>query len=288
MGTIGKQTFGRTGHASTRVIFGAAALGTVTQDEADQTLDVLLEYGINHIDTAASYGESELRIGPWMASHRGDFFLATKTGERTYEKARDEFRRSLDRLRVDQVDLLQLHALIDPEEFEIALGPGGALEAALEAREQGLVRFIGVTGHGTTIARMHLRALERFDFDSVLLPLNFPMMQNAQYAQDFRELLAVCQERQVAVQTIKGVTRGPWGEKTSSRATWYEPLEDQKALDLAVAYVLGTEGVFLNTAGDIYLLPRILEAATRFEQAPSDDEMADLAERMGMLPLFTS
>ncbi|MHB1294067.1 MAG: aldo/keto reductase [Anaerolineae bacterium] len=288
MGTIAKQEFGRTGHMSTQVIFGAAALGSVSQAEADQTLDVLFAYGINHIDTAASYGDSELRIGPWMAQHRKDFFVATKTGERTYDKARDQIHKSLERLRVDSVDLLQLHALIEPEEWETALGPGGALEAAIEAREQGLVRFIGVTGHGTTIARMHLRALERFDFDSVLLPLNYPMMQNPQYAADFNELLGVCRQRRVAVQTIKSVTRGPWGEKSASRATWYEPLEDQRALDLTVAYVLGTDGVFLNTAGDIHILPRVLEAATRFEHAPSERDMAELAERMGMVPLFTS
>ena len=162
---IPTETFGRTGHRSTRAIFGAAALSAVTQAEADRTMELLLRSGVNHIDTAASYGDSELRLGPWMERHRADFFLATKTGERTSQAAYDQIRRSLERLRVDHVDLIQLHNLVDPTEWETALGPGGALEAAIRAREEGLVRFIGVTGHGITVAAMHRRALERFDFE---------------------------------------------------------------------------------------------------------------------------
>ena len=283
---IAKQPFGRTGHMSTRALFGAAALGKVSQAEADRTLEVLLEYGINHIDTAASYGDAELRIGPWMAEHRGDFFLATKTGERTYQKARDEIRRSLERLQVDQVDLIQLHNLVDPAEWEVAMGPGGALEAAIEARDEGLVRFIGVTGHGTTIPAMHLRSLERFDFDSVLLPYNYPMMQNPTYAANVEKLLGLCQQRNVAVQTIKSIARGPWGEKPRGRNTWYEPLEDQADIDRAVHWVLSRPGIFLNTAGDIHLLPRVLDAASRFEAALADEAMAAVAAQREMTPLF--
>jgi aryl-alcohol dehydrogenase-like predicted oxidoreductase len=208
---IEKIPFGRTGHTSTRTLFGAAALGGVTQAEADRTLAVLLDYGVNHIDTAASYGESELRIGPWMGEHRQNFFLATKTGERSYEKAREEIYRSLERLQVDSVDLIQLHNLVDPDEWDEAMGEDGALQAAIEARAEGIVRFIGVTGHGTTVAAMHKKSLEHFDFDSVLLPYNYWMMQNPQYTADFEMLLAMCQERNVAVQTIKSITRGPWG-----------------------------------------------------------------------------
>ncbi|MDF3043224.1 MAG: aldo/keto reductase, partial [Thermomicrobiales bacterium] len=221
---IPTESFGRTGHQSTRAIFGAAALSAVTQAEADRTMELLLRYGVNHIDTAASYGESELRLGPWMERHRADFFLATKTGERTSQAAYDQIRRSLERLRVDQVDLIQLHNLVDPAEWVTTLGPGGALEAAIRAREEGLVRFIGVTGHGVTVAAMHTRALERFDFDSVLLPYSYPMMQNPGYAADFEELVAHCQQRGVAVQTIKAITRAPWGERPQTTATWYEPL----------------------------------------------------------------
>ncbi len=283
---IEKQMFGRTGHMSTRTVFGAAALSSVTQEQADRTLDLLLEYGVNHIDTAASYGDSELRIGPWMGSYRDQFFLATKTGERTYEKSRDEFHRSLERLRVDSVDLLQLHYLVDAEEWEVAMGPGGALEAAVEAREQGLVRFIGVTGHDTTVAAMHLRSLERFDFDSVLLPFSYVMMQNPQYAADFDALMEVCRERNVAVQTIKSLVRRPWGDRPQTRNTWYEPLEDQVAIDRTVHWVLGQPGIFLNTVGDIHVLPKVLDAADRFEARPSEEAMQEELARLDMAPLF--
>ena len=215
---IEKRPFGRTGHMSTFTIFGAAALGSVSQADADRTLDVLLEYGVNHIDTAASYGDAELRIGPWMRTHRKDFFLATKTGDRTYEAAKASIHRSLERMRVEQVDLIQLHSLAHPDEWDVAMGPGGALEACIEAREQGLVRFIGVTGHGFTIAAMHRRALQRFDFDSVLLPYNVTMMENEVYEHDFELLLKTCAERNVAVQTIKGILRGPWATTDATAA----------------------------------------------------------------------
>jgi len=284
--TIEKRPFGCTGHMSSVTLFGAAALGDVTQEEVDRTLDLLLEYGVNHIDVAASYGDAELRIGPWMPRYRDQFFLATKTGERDYAAARDEIHRSLDRLQTDHVDLIQLHALFHPDEWEQAMGPGGALEAAIEAREQGLARYIGVTGHGLTVAAMHLRSLERFDFDSVLLPYSYVMMQNERYAQDFERLMAVCQARNVAVQTIKSLARGPWATKPHTRATWYEPLEDQADIDVAVHWVLGRPGIFLNTTGDIHLLPKVLDAAARFQARPSDKEMAAVVERERMSALF--
>jgi aryl-alcohol dehydrogenase-like predicted oxidoreductase len=283
---ITQQPFGRTEHMSTRALLGAAAFGQVTQAEADATLELALSYGINHVDTAASYGESELRLGDWIGRHGRPFFLATKTGERTAARAREGIRRSLERLRVDQVDLIQLHSLSDPQEWETALGPGGALEAAIEAREQGLVRYIGVTGHGWTIAAMHRRALERFDFDSVLLPWSYIMAQNAQYRADFEALLTVCQQRNVAVQTIKSIVHAPWGDEPHTRATWYKPLEDQAAIDGAAHWVLGHPGLFLNTVGDIHVLPKVLEAVDRFQAAPTDEEMqADVAQ-WGLRPLF--
>lgn len=283
---ITTQPFGKTGHMSTRTLFGAAALSEVTQQEADQTLEVLLKYGVNHIDTAASYGDAELRIGPWMPKHRDKFFLATKTGERTYEKAHDEIRRSLERLQVTQVDLIQLHNLIEPEEWEMALGNHGALKAAIEAREEGLVRFIGVTGHGVTAPAMHLRALERFEFDSVLLPCNYMMFQNPQYKADFQKLAVVCQERRVAVQTIKSIARGPIGDKPKVHAVWYDPLTEDHAIQRAVHWVLGQPYVFLNTAGDIHLLPKVLEAATNFQSAPADEVMQADVKQLGMMALF--
>ncbi len=279
--------FGRTGHESTGTIFGAAALWGATDEEAAPVLELLLEHGVNHIDTAAAYGRSERRVGAWMERHRDAFFLATKTGERTYEKARAQFDHSLERLRVESVDLLQLHNLVDEAEWETAMGPGGALEAAIEAREQGRTRFIGVTGHGVLVARMHARSLERFPFDSVLLPYNYSMMQNPQYAADFLALESVCAERGVAMQTIKGITLGPWGEKSHTHGTWYEPFAEQADIDRAVRWVLGRPGVFLNTAADIGLLPRVLDAASRFEGRPSDEEMAAMASTRQMAPLFS-
>lgn len=271
---------------STVTLFGAAALGSVTQAEADRTLDLLLAYGVNHIDTAASYGDAEMRIGPWMAHHRKNFFLATKTGERTYAKAKAELHRSLERLRVDSIDLIQLHALVHPDEWDTAMGPDGALEACVEAREQGLVRFIGVTGHGRTIAAMHRRSLTRFDFDSVLLPYSYTMMRDEVYEHDFEMLVKTCQERNVAVQTIKSITRGPWATTERSRSTWYQPLEDPADIDVAVQWVIGRPGIFLNTVGDIHLLPKVLEAAARFERRPTDAEMKAVVEQQHMTALF--
>ena len=283
---IATLPFGRTGHESTRIIFGAAALSRVSQADADRTMELLLDHGINHIDTAASYGEAEVRLGPWLAEHRDRFFVATKTGERTATAAADEIRRSLDRLRIDQVDLIQLHNLVDAGEWAVALGPGGALEAAIQAREEGLVRFIGVTGHGLTVAAQHHRSLERFPFDSVLLPYNYPLMQNPDYAADFEAVAGICAARNVAIQTIKAITRAPWGERPKNAATWYEPLRDQEAIDLAVHWVLGREGVFLNTVGDIELLPRVLDAASRFRQQPAPEQMRQLSDRWQLEPLF--
>jgi aryl-alcohol dehydrogenase-like predicted oxidoreductase len=283
---IAQSFFGRTGHLSTRVIFGAYAVAYSTQSDADRALDLLLRYGINHIDTAFSYGESELRVGPWMKRYRNQFFLATKTGERTYQRAKEGIHRSLDRLQTDHVDLIQFHHLVEPDEWEVALGPGGALEAAVEAREQGLVRFIGVTGHEIAIAEMHLRSLARFDFDSVLLPCNYPIMQNPRYAANFERVVALCQERNVAVQTIKGIQRRAWGDRTPTYATWYEPLLEPADIDLAVGYVLGRPGLFLNSAGDLTLLPKILDAAERFKQVPPELEMQALADRLEMSSMF--
>ncbi|MHA1914838.1 MAG: aldo/keto reductase [Promethearchaeota archaeon] len=283
---ISKQKFGNTGHASTRVIFGAAALGNVTQGEADQTLEILLKYGINHIDTAAGYGDSELRIGPWMEKHRNEFFLATKIFRRSYQEAWDQINLSLERLQVSSVDLMQIHNLTDPRSWEKVMGPEGALKAIIEAHEQGLVKNIGVTGHGFTVAAMHLRSLERFEFDSVLLPYNYIMMQNLQYSKEFDNLLKLCRERHIAVQTIKSLARRPWGKKKRIRATWYEPFEDQIDIDLAVHWVLKREGIFLNTSSDIHLLPKILDAASRFEIEPSEEEMRKKATQLEMKPIF--
>ncbi|HEX7216598.1 MAG TPA: aldo/keto reductase [Methylomirabilota bacterium] len=283
---IERRPFGRTGHQSTVTLFGAAALARVSQDEADRALEVLLRYGVNHIDTAARYGDSEVRIGPWMARHRRDFFLATKTGSRGAREAREDLHRSLERLKVDSVDLIQLHSLAHPDDWDRAMGPSGALEALVEAKQQGLVRAIGVTGHGWTIAAMHRRSLARFDFDSVLLPYNYFMDQSPRYREAFEEVAAICRERNVAVQTIKGIARGAWGAADRTHATWYQPLERQEDIDRAVHWVLGRPGIFLNTAGDLALLPRVLDAASRFQRRPSDEAMTALHDATRMSSLF--
>ncbi len=283
---IEQAPFGRTGHRSSRVLFGAAALGRMRQERADELLEVLLEFGVNHLDTAADYGDSELRLAPWLAAHPGQFFLATKTSARTRDGAWASLERSLERLGVDRVDLLQLHNLVEPDEQERALGPGGALEALVQARDEGLVRFLGVTGHGTRIAGAHRRSLERFDFDSVLLPWNFALLRDDGYRRDVDALLATCAERDVAVQAIKGVARRRWAEGDGPRFAWYEPLPPGPALERAVRAVLAQPRLFLNSSSDARLLRPTLEAATAGGPAPTDSELADDAAELDVRPLF--
>jgi len=278
--------FGRTGHLSSRILFGAAALGKVSQDDADRTLDVLLQYGINHIDTAASYGDAELRIAPWLKRNPNHFFVATKSGARRAPQAKEELHRSLDRLGVDHVDLWQLHNLADPIEWDHALSPGGALDAAIEARQQGLVRFVGVTGHGAQIAATHRRSLTRFDFDSALLPYNYSMMQNRYYAENFEALLADCAAHNRAVQTIKSIACRPRMGRPCNATTWYEPLTDPRDISLAVHWAMGREGIFINSAGDTGLLPNFLKAASEFQNRTSDAEMSQMHQRLVIEPLF--
>ncbi len=284
---IAKLPFGRTGHQSTRTLFGAAALSDVSQEDADHTIDVLLKYGVNHFDVAASYGDAELRLGPWIQTHRKDIFLASKTGERTYTSARDQIHHSLERLRTDYLDLIQLHAVVEDAELKTATGPGGALEAAIEARQQGLVRYIGITSHTLHAPVIHLTALEKFDFDSVLLPCNYMLMQNVVYRSNFEALLSVCKEKNVAVQLIKTAQRRPWGDQPHFSATWYEPFNDQPSLDLAIHWALSIPEIFINTAGDIHILPMVLDAANRYEAAPSDQEMQALMRTQETIPLWS-
>ena len=284
---IPKFNFGRTGHSSTRIIFGAYALSEATQLEADSILEILQENGVNHIDAAPNYGDAEERVGPWMEQHREKFFLATKTRKRTYEGAQKDLQRSLKRLRVDYVDLWQMHGLTNPAGWETAMGSGGALKAFIEAREKGLVRFLGVTGHGSKAPRMHKRSLEHFDFDTVLLPFSYWLMQKPRYAADFKELLEVCHKRKVGVQTIKSLARRPWEKRPKTYNTYYEPLDTQKAIGNSVRWVLDNPEIFLITAGDMQLLPKILEAANRVEKCPSDHEMIAMIEELDIRPIFS-
>lgn len=284
---IERIPFGRTGHHSSRVIFGAAALGGMKPERAEKTLELLDEFGLNHIDTAASYGDSELRLAPFLQTRRADFFLATKTGQRTGDKARAELERSLERLGVDQVDLIQLHNLAQERDWETAFGPGGAVAALQQARQEGLVKHIGITGHGTYIAEMHSKSLAAFAFTSVLLPYNFSMMSTPEYAADFEALYDQCQAQQIAVQTIKAVARRRWVEgDADKRFSWYKPIRDPEPLKRAVHYVLARPGLFLNTTSDATLLPAVLQAASEPLEPPTAAQMAADQIAQDIEPLF--
>lgn len=282
-----RRPFGSTGHLSSRVIFGAAALGSMDQQRADAVLATMLAGGINHIDTAAGYGDSEERLRPFLAAHRTEVFLATKTGERTGEAARAELERSLTRMGVDSVDLIQLHNLVEPDEWEVAHAPGGALEAMVQARAEGLVRFIGVTGHGIRIPSMHVRSLEVFGYDSVLAPYNQMMMADARYAADFERLVGMCVDRGVAIQTIKSAARRRWpADSTDPHYAWYQPLPASPALDRAVAFTLCRDELFLNSSSDARLLQPIIDAASRPVFPPSAADLAADATEWEMAALF--
>lgn len=285
---IAKKAFGRTKHLSSRILFGAFALSNATPKEADEMLEMIIRFGINHIDTAPSYGHSELSIGPWMKTHRDQFFLATKTEGRTYKTAMDELYQSLERLQVEAVDLWQMHNIINQEQWETAMKPGGAIDALLEAKKRGLTKYIGITGHGLAAPRRHLQSLERYDFDTVLLPYNFSLMQNEQYAADFDQLEKVCLERNVAIQTIKAIAKGIRPEHQSAQHnTWYAPIDDDEGIQLAVNWVLGNENVFLNTAGDKTLLEKTLKVASQFTVQPDDATMLKSMSNNGITPLFS-
>ena len=276
---IPKLPFGRTGHISTRLLFGAAAFINITQKEADQTMELVMKAGINHIDTANIYGLSQERLGPWMKKYRDHFFLASKTVQRTYAQAKAEIQRSLDLLQTDRLDLMQLHMVIEEKDFETALGPGGALEALNDARSEGLVRYIGITSHNLPAPRMERRALEVFDFDSVLLPWNYMFKQNSAYRAEYEALRATCAERNVAFQIIKTAQCGVWEEgEARTNATWYKPFETQADMDLATHWALADPGVFLNTISNIAYLPMVIDAAHRFKEGPSDEQMAALVK----------
>ena len=287
---IATAPFGPTGHRSSRVIFGAAALGAMGQERADTTIDLVTRAGVNHIDTAASYGDSELRLAPWLQDHRDEVFLATKTGERTGPGARAELERSLARLGVDRVDLVQLHNLVEDDEWETAFAPGGAVEALARARDEGLVGHLGVTGHGLRIAGMHLRSLDAFPFASVLLPYSPVLVRDPGYRDDFARLRTACAERGLAVQTIKAVARRRWADDDPSRRfSWYEPLRDEAAIERAIRFVLAEPDLFLNTTSDATLLPTVLDVVAALPDPvvrPPDDELeADIA-RLGVEPIF--
>ena len=286
---ISRLEFGRTGHRSSRIIFGSWALNNATQEKADNTMQMLERYGVNSIDTAPRYGNAEKVIGSWLAKKRNDYFIATKTRSRSYQGALKDLEQSLKNLQVEHVDLLQMHGLTNPTGWEKAMGPGGALEAFLEARDNGLVRFLGVTGHGNQAPSMHKRSLERFNFDSVIIPYNYVMMQNPRYAAEFDDLVEICRESNVAIQTIKSIARRSWGDHPKTHNTYfYEPLEQHSAIDKSVHWALGLNDSFVISVGDLELLPRVLDAASRYEKQPSKTEMIELTTKFDVQSIWAS
>ena len=284
---IERIPFGTTGHQSSRAIFGAAALGAMKQDRADRTLELIQQWGLNHIDVAASYGDAELRLAPWLKHYRDSVFLASKTGHRTYEKAKKQIHASLERMQVDQIDLIQMHNLTQADQWETAMGSGGAMEALLEAKEQGLVRFLGVTGHGTYAPAMHLQSLEAYPFDSILVPYNYAMMQQPQYADDFNALYNMCQDRGVAMQTIKSIAARRWqDDDEEKRFSWYRPITDADAMKRAIDFVLSRENLFVNTSSDATLLERSLDAIAQPIAEVDLALLAEDAQRFGVEALF--
>ena len=281
------RRFGRSGHMSTVAVFGAAALSQVTQAEADAAMEQVIVAGVNHIDVAPSYGIAEERLGPWMPRERDRFFLGCKTMERTKAGAAAEMRRSLERLQVESFDLYQIHAITSFEELDSVTRPGGALEAILEARQAGLTRYIGITGHGVNTPAIFLEALRRFDFDSVLFPINFVQYANPVFRQNAEELLRQCDARDVGTMIIKSITSGPWGERTKAYNTWYLPFDDLEHIQQAVNFVLSRPVTGLCTAGDIRLLPLVLQAFENYTPMAVAEQEALIASASEYEPLFS-
>ena len=280
------RRFGRTGHMSTVAIFGAAALSGVSQEEADRAMEQIIEAGVNHIDVARSYGEAELRIGPWMPRERGRFFLGSKTTERTREGAWKELQETLQRLQIETLDLYQCHAVTTMEELDKVTMKGGALETLVQARDEGLTKYLGITGHGVDAPKIYLEALRRFDFDSVLFPLNFVQMGNPEYRKYAEELIAVCKAQDVGTMIIKHVTRGPWGDKPHTATTWYEPFDKMDEIQKGINFALSYEVTGICTPGDTRILPLALKACENFTRLNTDEleEMIKSGEQYE--PLF--
>jgi len=280
------RRFGRTGHMSTVAVFGAAAFWEISQADADKVMESVIEAGINHIDVAPSYGQAEVRIGPWMPRERARFFLGCKTGERTREGAWKEMQASLKRLQTETFDLYQFHAITTMEELDAITMKGGALEAFVEARQEGLTKFIGITGHGADAPQIYLEALRRFDFDSVMFPLNFVQFANPEFRKYAEELIATCNAKDVGTLIIKSVTKAPWGERAHTATTWYEPFDKSDEIQRAVNFVLSHEVTGLCTAGDTRVLPLVLNACENFSRL-SKDEMEQMIKSAGQFePLF--
>ena len=281
-----KRRFGRTEHMSTLAVFGAVALGRLEQSMADQVIQKMINAGINHIDIAPSYGEAELRLGPWMPRIREDFFLGCKSTERTKEGLINEFHESLGRLRVDRFDLYQLHAVTSMAELDQCMGDGGALEGAIEMREQGLTRFIGITGHGMQAPRIFIDALSRFDFDSVLFPIYPALFADDEYRASALALLDLCEEKDVGVMAIKAIAKEPWGKVDHTHHTWYKPFEEQETIQRNINFVLSYKLTHICTAGDYRLLDDVYDACENFEPMSTKERQAVIEQQSDLELIF--
>lgn len=272
-----KRRFGRSGHMSTVAIFGAAAFYEISQEDADRVMEQVIAAGINHIDVAPSYGQAEERIGPWMKREREHFFLGCKTQERTSAGAWNELHQSLKRLNTKSFDLYQCHAVTTMAELDAVTMKGGALEAFEKARREGLTKYIGITGHGANAPEIYLEALRRFDFDSVLFPLNFVQVANEDYHRHAKELISVCRAKDVGTMVIKAITKAPWGERQHTATTWYEPFEDPEMIQKAVNFALSYEVTGLCTVGDVRVLPLMIQACENYMQL-NHEQMEEMIE----------
>ena len=281
------RRFGRTGHMSTIAIFGVAAFWEISQADADKAMEQVIEAGINHIDIAPSYGQAEERVGPWMPRERSRFFLGCKTTERTNDGAWNEMQRSLQRLQTESFDLYQCHAITTMDELDAITMKGGALEAFEQARREGLTKYIGITGHGVDAPKIYLEALRRFDFDSILFPLNFVQMAIPKFRKHTEELIATCKAKDVGTMIIKTITKAPWGERTHTATTWYEPFDQQAEIQKAVNFGLSYDVTGLCTAGDTRILPMVLRACENFTRLV-DAELEEMIESAKQYePLFS-
>lgn len=273
-----RRRLGRTGHMSTVVALGTAGIGRIPQETADPAVQLVLDHGVNHVDVAPSYGDAELRLRPWMAQIRSRIFLGCKTRQRNRDDAWAELHRSLERLGTDRLDLYQLHAVGKLHELDACTQPGGALEALVRARKEGITRWLGITGHTHDAPRTHLEALRRFDFDTVMFPLNFILWADPDYRADAKALLDECARRDVGVQIIKTAAKDSYGDRPRTHTTWYEPFTDPAMIDRAVAFNLARPVATLCSTGDVTVLPLFLAAAERFRAMTQDEEAALIAE----------
>ncbi|MCI0791133.1 MAG: aldo/keto reductase [Chloroflexi bacterium] len=279
-----KRRLGRTEHHSTVVTIGTAGLGRVTQEVADRGVELMLKHGVNHVDIAPTYGEAMERMAPWMSRIRDSVFLGSKTRARTKPEAWENIRSIMTRLGVESFDLFQLHSVGIMDDLNAVTGPGGALEALVEMKEQGLTRFIGITGHGPDVPNVHLEALRRFDFDTIMFPVSAAIYRNAAYRDSAKELLATAKDRDVGIQTIKMLARGGWGDRDRETTTWYDPHREQPEIDSALWWVLSQPMHTAPSAGDVTLWPKVLDAAERYSPMSADQQEEVIRSQQPPLP----